>query len=78
MIVSATSAEPQKAAPRVSVVQPGKATWSVAMVQARPRARYRAVVTIKTGGGAGTIKFRVYGADAAGRKSWTQVSLPLH
>jgi flagellar hook assembly protein FlgD len=75
--ISATAAEPQNASPRVSVVQPGKATWSVAMVRLGP-GRYRAVVTIKTGGGAGTIKFRVYGADAAGRKSWSQVSLPLH
>ncbi len=75
--ISATAAEPQNAAPRVSVVQPGKATWSVAMVRLGP-GRYQAVLTIKTGGGAGTIKFRVYGADAAGRSSWTQVSLPLH
>ncbi len=75
--ITTTSAEPQNASPRLSVVQPGKSTWSVAMVRLGP-GRYQAVVTIKTGGGAGTIKFRVYGADAAGRKSWTQVSLPLH
>jgi flagellar hook assembly protein FlgD len=77
MIVYATSAETQKAAPRISIVQPGKAAWSMAMTKTAANT-YRAVFYLKTGGGTGTLKLRVYGADAAGRKSYTNLNLPLH
>ena len=77
MIVYATSAETQKAAPRISIVQPGKAAWSLAMTKTAANT-YRAVFYLKTGGGTGTLKLRVYGADTAGRKSYTNLNLPLH
>ena len=77
MIVYATSAETQKAAPRISIVQPGKPAWSLAMTKTAANT-YRAVFYLKTGGGTGTLKLRVYGADTAGRKSYTNLNLPLH
>ena len=77
MIVYATSAETQKAAPRLSVVQPGKPAWSMAMVKTAANT-YRVVFYLKTGGKTGTVALRVYGADTAGRKSFTQLNLPIH
>jgi len=38
---------------------------------------YRATVTLKTGGAAGVVKFKVWGRDADGRSQATWKTLPL-
>ncbi len=74
--VTATSAEPLKAAPRLYVLQPGKANWSVLMTKSGTT--YKATVTLKTGGGTGTMTFRIYGDDAGGGRNRSDLALPLH
>ncbi len=74
--VTATSAEPLKAAPRLYVLQPGKANWSVLMTKSGTT--YKATVTLKTGGGTGTMTFRIYGDDTGGGRNRSDLALPLH
>ncbi len=75
--VSATSAESLSSTPRVYVYQPGKTTWSVAMSKV-DTGKYRVRLTVKTGGGAGDIRFRVSAADVDGRSQSTSLTVPLH
>jgi flagellar hook assembly protein FlgD len=73
----ATPAEPQTGTPRLYITQPGKPVWSVPMVKTST-GKYKAVFTLKTGGGSGTVSLRVTGADRAGRKSSTTLSSHIH
>jgi hypothetical protein len=75
--ISATSAETLSAAPTVSVTQPGKTTWKVTMTKVAT-GKYQATLTLKTGGGTGTVMFRVTGKDSGGRSQSADLSLPLH
>ena len=75
--ITATSAETLSAAPTVSVTQPGKTTWKVTMTKVAT-GQYRATLTLKTGGGTGTVLFRVTGKDSGGRSQSADLSLPLH
>jgi flagellar hook assembly protein FlgD len=75
--IYATSAETLSGNPRVYVTQPGKATWSVATSKVST-CKYKATLTIKTGGASGTIRFRVTGTDTGDGKQSADLSLPLH
>jgi flagellar hook assembly protein FlgD len=75
--ISATSAEPLSAAPKVTVTQPGKAAWSVTMTKVAT-GKYQATLTLKTGGGTGSVLFRVTGKDSGGQSQSADLSLPLH
>ena len=74
--ITAISAEALSTTPRLYVTQPGKATWSVAM-RKTATLTYKATVTLKTGGSAGTVTFKVLGADTGGQKQRTYLRLPL-
>ena len=75
--IAAISAESLAAAPRLFVTQPGKPTWSVVMVKSATNT-YRAKVTLKTGGPAGTVSFEVFGTDVGGLPNRTTISFALH
>ena len=75
--VTVVSAESLAAAPRLSVTQPGKPRWSVVMVKSATNT-YRARVTLKTGGPAGTVSFEVLGKDIGGLPNRTTMSFALH
>lgn len=75
--VTVTTAEPLSAAPRVTVSQPGLTAWSVGTVKLSSTT-YRATVTLKTGGGTGTVAFKATGKDTAGATQYTRRTYPLH
>jgi flagellar hook assembly protein FlgD len=75
--VTVFPAEPLAKAPTVAISMPGHATWSVSMVRVSSTA-FRAYVTLKTGGSAGTISFRANGYDGHKRYQWSRLSLPLN
>ena len=75
--IAAISAESLAAAPRLFITQPGKPTWSVVMVKSATNT-YRAKVTLKTGGPAGTVSFAVSGTDVGGLPNRTTISFALH
>ncbi len=74
--VTTVSAESLDTTPRLYVTQPGKATWSVAMTRTTGLT-YRATVTMKTGGSAGTVTFKVAALDANGVAQRSSVAIPL-
>ena len=75
--ITAISAESLAAAPRLFVTQPGKPTWSVVMAKSATNT-YRAKVTLKTGGAAGTVSFEAFGTDVGGLPNRTTISFALH
>jgi len=74
--ITAISAESLSTTPRLYITQPGKATWSVAMKKTATLT-YKATVTLKTGGAAGKVTFRVLAKDTAGHSQRTYLSLTL-
>jgi flagellar hook assembly protein FlgD len=74
--ITAVSAEALSTTPRLYITQPGKATWSVAMKRTATLT-YKATVTLKTGGAAGKVTFRVLAKDTAGHSQRTYLSLTL-
>ncbi|HEX2470438.1 MAG TPA: FlgD immunoglobulin-like domain containing protein [Candidatus Limnocylindrales bacterium] len=74
--VTGVSAETLSSTPRLYVTQPGKATWSVAMTRTSGLT-YRATVTMKTGGSAGTVTFKIAALDANGVAQRSSVAIPL-
>ena len=74
--VTTVSAESLDTTPRLYVTQPGKATWSVAMTRTTGLT-YRATVTMKTGGSAGTVTLKVAALDANGVAQRSSVAIPL-
>jgi hypothetical protein len=75
--VSVTSAEPLSASPRLSVYQPGLAAWSATLKRVSGTT-YRATIKLRTGGGPGTISFKLIGVDATGATQRTTRAYPLH
>ncbi len=75
--VTAVSAETLSSTPRLYVTQPGKPLWSVAMTKVSGLT-YRATVTMKTGGSAGTVTFKVVAYDSGERAQRSSASIPLH
>ena len=60
----------------MSIFQPGKSAWTVKMTKLSSGS-YRATVTLKTGGSAGTLKISVQAKDAKGKLNKTYLKLPL-
>lgn len=75
--VTVTSAEPLSASPRLSVYQPGVTAWSSALTRVSG-STYRATIKIRTGGGSGTVSFKVTGVDVTGATQRTTRAYPLH
>ena len=74
--ITARSAEGLSTTARLYVYQPGKTVWSVPMSKIDPRSS-RVTITLKTGGSAGTVTFKVWGRDRDGRAQFTKLALPL-
>ena len=75
--VTVISAEPLSARPRLSVYEPGVPAWGATLSRISG-STYRATIRLKTGGGAGTISFKVTGVDVAGATQRTTRAYPLH
>ena len=60
----------------MTISQPGKASWTVKMSKLSTGV-YRATVTLKTGGSAGTLKISVQAKDSKGGRNKTYLKLPL-
>jgi flagellar hook assembly protein FlgD len=75
--VNVTSAEPLSASPRLSIYEPGLAAWSTSLKRVSGSA-YKATIRLRTGGGAGTVSFRVTGVDVTGATQRTTRGFPLH
>jgi hypothetical protein len=74
--ITATSAEALGSGVSLRTAQPGKSTWTVKMSKLSTGA-YRAKVTLKTGGSAGKVTFRVLATDAKGKTNISYLTLPL-
>src|SRR4029079_8592363 len=74
--ITARSSEGLSTTARLYVYQPGLTVWSVPMSKIDPRSS-TATVTLKTGGSAGTVTFKVWGRDRDGRAQFTKLALPL-
>jgi flagellar hook assembly protein FlgD len=75
--ITAVSGETLSSTPRLYVTQPGKPLWSVPMTKVSGLT-YRATITMKTGGAAGTATFKVVAYDSGERAQRSSVSVPLH
>jgi flagellar hook assembly protein FlgD len=60
----------------MSIFQPGTSAWTVRMTKLSSGS-YRATVTLKSGGSAGTLKISVQAYDAKGKLNKTYLKLPL-
>jgi flagellar hook assembly protein FlgD len=70
------SAEALSSTVRIYVTQPGYATWAVTMTKVDSR-NFRATLTLKSGGSAGKVTFKVWAKDYDGRSQATSRVLPL-
>ena len=75
--ITVNSAEPLSASPRLSVFEPGLSAWSATLAKASG-STYRATIRLRSGGGSGTVRFRVTGRDVTGATQSTTRSYPLH
>jgi flagellar hook assembly protein FlgD len=72
-----TSAEPlTTTAPRAYIYEPGLAAWSVALTKTGTYT-YKATLTLKKGGTAGTLSIKVLGTDSKGQVQRTTRTFPL-
>jgi hypothetical protein len=74
--ITAQPAESMSGTVSLSMFQPGLSTWSVKMTKLSS-GRYRASVTLKSGGSSGIVSFRVMGTDSAGKLNKAYLKLPL-
>jgi hypothetical protein len=74
--VTVTSAEPLSTSVRLYVMEPGLSTWAVTLTKVDSRT-YRATITLKKGGTAGTLRLGAKALDADGGTNSTIRSLPL-
>ena len=74
--ITVTSAEAISGAVRLYVTQPGHAVWAVSMTRVDSRT-FKATITPKTGGAAGTLSLKVWARDYDGRSQATYRTLPL-
>lgn len=74
--VTATTAESLGTTPRLAVIQPGIAAWSVSMYRVSSGV-YRVSVRLRSSS-TGTLRLKVYATDSYGRAQYTNLSLPLH
>jgi flagellar hook assembly protein FlgD len=76
LTVTATTAERLSTATRLYVYQPGLTVWSVPMTKV-DATRSKATITLKSGGRAGTVRFKVAARDVDGRAQYTNRSFAL-
>ena len=74
--VTVTSAEPLSTGVRLYVMEPGLSTWAVTLTKVDSRI-YKATITLKKGGTAGTLRLGAKALDADGGTNSTIRSLPL-
>ena len=74
--VTVTSAEALKGSVRLYFLEPGLSTWAVTMIRVDART-WRASVTLRTGGSAGTLSIKAWAYDYDGRSQATIRALPL-
>ena len=74
--VTAFSGESLHAAPRLTVVQPRIAGWTVSMTRVRTGV-YRVTIKFKSSS-TGTVRLKVFATDANGHKQNSNLYLPLH
>ena len=75
--VTVTSAEPLSTGVRLYVMEPGLSTWAVTLTKVDSRT-YKATITLKSGGSAGTLRLGAKALDVDGGTNSTIRSLPLH
>jgi len=76
MTLTAISAEALSTTPLVYIYQPGKTTWSVRLTRTGTLT-FKATFTLRTGGSAGTVRFRVVARDSGGRVQASSLALAL-
>jgi flagellar hook assembly protein FlgD len=76
LTVTATTAERLSTATRLYVYQPGLAVWSVPMTKL-DATRSKATITLKSGGRAGIVRFKVAAKDYDRRAQYTNRSFTL-
>jgi flagellar hook assembly protein FlgD len=76
LTVSATTAERLSTSARLYVYQPGLAVWSVVMTRV-DSVRSKATITLRAGGRAGVVRFKVVARDYGGRVQYTNRSFAL-
>jgi flagellar hook assembly protein FlgD len=74
--ITVISAEALSTSVRLYVSEPGLSTWAVTMTRLDSRT-YRATITLKKGGSAGTLRLKVWARDYDGRSQATYRYLPL-
>jgi flagellar hook assembly protein FlgD len=74
--ISVTSAEALSGSVRLYVTQSGVTTWAVTMTKVDSR-NFKATITLKSGGTAGKVTFKVWAHDYDGRTQATSRVLPL-
>jgi hypothetical protein len=74
--VTATTAESLKTVPRLTVFQPGIASYTVSMATVSSGV-YRATLTLKSSS-TGSMRFRVYATDRNGAYQRSDLYVPLH
>jgi hypothetical protein len=74
--ITAVTAEPLSSNVGLNIKQPGKSSWTVRMTKVATNT-YRATVTLKTGGSAGKVTFRVAATDSNGGYNRTYLTLTL-
>ncbi|MBM4407903.1 MAG: hypothetical protein FJ038_04720 [Chloroflexi bacterium] len=74
--ITAISAEPLKASPKLTYTRPGLAAQTVTMSKIKT-GTYRLTIRLSNNGGAGTMAFKVTGIDTRGGTNASTLSLPL-
>ncbi len=74
--VTITTAESLKAAPRMTVLQPGISAWTVATTRVAAGV-YRVTIRLKSSS-VGSLRLKAFGTDSGGRSQSSSLSIPLH
>ena len=74
--VTVVSTEPLDSKPKLAVYQPGLASYTLSTTKVSG-STYRVTFTLKSGGAAGTVKFKAYGPDSGGRVQRSYITLPI-
>lgn len=75
--VTVVTTEPLRAAPRLTIAQPGRAAVSVTTARLST-STYRATVRLSSAGGTGTLAVKVTGYDTDGGYNSSRFTFPIH
>lgn len=75
--VTVVTTEPLRAAPRLTITQPGRAPMSVSTARLSA-STYRALVRLSSAGGTGALAIKVTGRDTGGGYNWSASAFPIH